>query len=169
MAPRSSQVSRRKGFTLLFAVLISSVLLAIGMGIFNIVYRELQLSGLTRDSDTAIFAADAGIECGLYWEFKGMTAVEPVMFDPTDAQDQTINCGGSDLNAEVIFDSGNVAEWEFTLPVGATGNDSSCADVIIRKDWNDFSTSIESNGRNEGGANCVVGDRTVERTLQVDF
>lgn len=164
---RQKSTQGHKGFTLLFAVLVSSVLLAIGFGIFNIVYRELQLSSLTRDSDMAIFAADAGIECGLYWEFKGAPIV---MFDPSDPEEQLVNCGGfNGIPAQVVSSGGNIATWSFTFPVGTATGDPSCAEVFITKNWNDFTTSIESNGRNEGGLDCSVGDRTVERTLRVDF
>jgi Tfp pilus assembly protein PilX len=59
-----------RGFTLLYAVLISSILLAIGIAIFEITVRELKLSSITRESGFAFFAADSGIECGLYWDMK---------------------------------------------------------------------------------------------------
>jgi len=166
VSPRTS-----RGFTLLFSVLVSGILLAIGLSIFNIVYRELQLSMLTRDSDTAIFAADTGIECGLFWEFKGMDQTPPVSFTPGSTAPVTIRCSETDLPFSGENISSATTTWTFNLPVGASASGgTSCAQVIISKSRNaPFRTAIESNGRNEGGASCTPGTRTVERTLEVSF
>lgn len=68
MYPKERKEER--GFTTLFAVLVASLLLAIGIAIFNITYKELLLSSAARESQFAIYAADTGIECALYWDFK---------------------------------------------------------------------------------------------------
>ena len=59
-----------RGFTILFAVLISSIMLTIGIAIFNITIKELRLSSVARESQRAAYAADSGAECGLYNAFK---------------------------------------------------------------------------------------------------
>lgn len=156
---------RTRGFTLLFAVLISSILLAIGMGIFNIVYRELQLSALARDSTTALFSADAGIECGLYWEYQDK-------FDPEEINPVvSINCAGTDMASSRVVVAA-VTEWSYTFRVGEGASDESCVVLNITKDASDplnVITTISSSGRNEGGATCTPGNRTVERTLEVHY
>lgn len=58
--------NREKGVALLFVVLLTSVLFLVAIGITNISYKELAFSLQARDSDLAFFAADTGIECGLY-------------------------------------------------------------------------------------------------------
>src|ERR1700733_8237439 len=60
-----------KGFTLLFAVLVSSLILAIGLSVANLTIKEIQLSGTGRASQFAFYAADTGSECALYWDIKG--------------------------------------------------------------------------------------------------
>jgi len=60
----------QKGFTLLLATLISSLLLLLGATIFNIIKKEIVLSSLGRDSQFAFYAADTGAECALYWDFR---------------------------------------------------------------------------------------------------
>ncbi len=59
-----------RGFTLFYAMLISSLLLAIGIAIFNITFKELTLSSGARESANAFYAADTGLECALYWDLK---------------------------------------------------------------------------------------------------
>lgn len=55
-----------KGFTLLFAALVGSLVIAIGMAILNITLKQLILASAGRESQQAFFAADAGVECALY-------------------------------------------------------------------------------------------------------
>jgi len=162
---------RSRGFTLLFSVLVAGILLAIGMGIFNIVYRELQLSGLTRDSDTAIFAADTGIECGLFWEFKGYEQPDPAEFIPGSTSAVEFECSGTSIATSGVNVSSGTTTWTFTLPVGdVTSGEISCAEVRISKSRSaPLRTAIQSSGRNEGGEDCEAGPRTVERTLEVNF
>ncbi|GMU74464.1 MAG: hypothetical protein AMXMBFR44_6610 [Candidatus Campbellbacteria bacterium] len=60
--------SLNSGFTLFYAVLISSLLLAVGLAVLNITYKEFVLSSGARDSETAFYAADSSLECALYWD-----------------------------------------------------------------------------------------------------
>lgn len=55
-----------KGFVILFAVLISAIILLIGAGILGISVKESILSSSARESQYAINAADAGLECVMY-------------------------------------------------------------------------------------------------------
>ena len=57
---------RQEGITLLLVVVLLSAILSIGVGIFNVVYGELRISGETADSFRALYAADEGIERTLY-------------------------------------------------------------------------------------------------------
>ena len=56
----------KKGYTLLFSVLVSSLLLAVGISILNISKKEFLLATSARDSSSAFYAADSGIEYALY-------------------------------------------------------------------------------------------------------
>lgn len=64
---RVKMAQRNSGFTILYAILIASLLLAIGVSIFNISIREFNLSLYANQSQEAIFAADAGYECAYFW------------------------------------------------------------------------------------------------------
>lgn len=56
----------KSGFTLLFASLVGSLVIAVGMAILNITLKQLILASAGRESQQAFFAADAGVECALY-------------------------------------------------------------------------------------------------------
>lgn len=64
------QSTHNQGFVILFAVLISSIILLIGVGMFRISIKETILSSTARESTAAFFIADAGIECALYADVK---------------------------------------------------------------------------------------------------
>ncbi|MCI0619669.1 LamG domain-containing protein [Candidatus Wolfebacteria bacterium] len=61
---------REDGFALLFAVLTASLVLSIGLTIFNITLKEFILSSQIRDSQFAFYSADTGLECTLYWDLE---------------------------------------------------------------------------------------------------
>src|SRR3989339_699999 len=61
---------KHRGFTIFFATLVASLALAIGLGIYDVVVRQLSLSTTVSQSQYAIYAADSGAECALYWDSK---------------------------------------------------------------------------------------------------
>jgi len=62
------QLSQRGGYALMLSIVVSSIVLSIGISLLNIVQKELILSATGRDSQFAFYAADAGLECVLYWD-----------------------------------------------------------------------------------------------------
>ena len=58
----------QQGIALLIAVLISAIAIAVGAAIYGIVQKQLILTGLSRDSQFAFYAADSAAECALYWD-----------------------------------------------------------------------------------------------------
>lgn len=161
-----------RGFTLLFAMLIGSLLLAIGLSIFSLVFRELGLATITRDSSTALFAADAGAECALYWEFQGEKADGSIMFDPEDTSQVDISCSDEAVTITNISQTLATTTWAFNFSVGeVSAGRESCAEVSIEKNRATYRTIIQSSGRNEGGETgaCTPSNRTVERTLEYRF
>lgn len=61
-------MKKNKGFVLAFSLLISSIVLALALGIFNILLKQIVLTSTAAESQIAFYAADAGAECGLYWD-----------------------------------------------------------------------------------------------------
>lgn len=72
----TKKTKREKGVVLLIAVIISSLVLALGIGIGNIIVKEIVLTSLSRNSRVAFFAADAGVECAMHWDLIRNISIE---------------------------------------------------------------------------------------------
>lgn len=59
---KNKNQNKNKAFVILFAVTISSIILAIALGVANISFREMRFSTSVKDSNNAFFAADSGLE-----------------------------------------------------------------------------------------------------------
>ncbi len=168
--------SQKGGFAMLFAVLVSSVLLAVGISIFNLTVKELALSSSGRESQFSFYAADTGAECALYWDFKGTD----IFATSTDARTPTPSnpdCVATSTpqyitNNNVISSSANSAVTQFNLIIpnlDAQGASAPyCATVKVSKSsaTGVIVTTIDSRGYNT----CTVSDPTrVERALKVTY
>jgi hypothetical protein len=148
-----------QGFVLLYTMAISSVILAVALGIANIALKEAQFSTSARATNEAFFAADTGAECALFYD----------KLDPTQnafsGTDMPINCGGTN-GISVNSSGGNI--WTFTIPnLGDSG--AGCANVSLIRNI-DTSTTIISKGYNKGTNNCGgPGSSIVERELKVTY
>jgi hypothetical protein len=61
-----------RGFVLLYAVMTSTIILAVGVSIISIALKQLAISTVGRESQYAFYAANTGAECALYWDFHGV-------------------------------------------------------------------------------------------------
>ncbi|MEK7118542.1 MAG: hypothetical protein AAB869_02920, partial [Patescibacteria group bacterium] len=99
------QVKTKTGYILLLTLLVISILLAIGFGIYAISIKEVVLSSFLRDSEKALAAADRGAECALYWDRSfpqnGMPytifATGTSYTSPSNIADAVCNNGQSDV------------------------------------------------------------------------
>lgn len=178
----------KAGFTLFVAMIVSSLLLAVGFSIGNIILKQLLLAGSGKDSQVAFYAADSGAECVQFWDTKNAdgTPVDESPFSATSTED------GASISNKVKCGSGNVVASKFTgtndatstIIVDFSGLESykACALVLIEKGFTEVSgedipyTKITSRGYN-AGKTTVVGaaacdtsnQRTVERGLYVQY
>lgn len=143
-----------RGFTLLLAVLVSSILLALGAALFNIASKEVILSSSGRDSQYAFYAADSGIECGLYWDTKQDA------FSTSSALTE-ITCAGQTGAITKSYDAPTQTE---TSNVSFTG--SPCIDLVINKAESPVSTIIQSYGYNTC---ATTNPRRIERAIREQY
>jgi len=66
-----------KGYILLLAILVTSIILAISFGIYAIGIKEVILSSYLRDSQQAFAAADRALECALMWDVPYKDSLDP--------------------------------------------------------------------------------------------
>lgn len=143
------------GYTLLFAVLIASLVLSIGLSVFNISMKEFILSSAGRESQFAFYAADTGIECALYWDF------QQAAFSST-TQANTIRCLGLDRVVGGVL-LGEESRFTLTFPPP----EEYCVEVVVvKEDVSPRRTRIEARGRNS--CDPTYG-RRVERAIRVRY
>lgn len=148
-----------RGFTLLIAVLVSSILLALGFAIFNIAAKEVVLSASGRESQFAFYAADSGIECALYWDYErnAFSASSPA---------QPECAGGETTNYNVDFDSDTgvyTTTFSFALEESLSGP---CTDVTVTRRTDPTRTIVVAAGYNT----CVTTNpRRIERAIRVQY
>jgi hypothetical protein len=145
---------KEQGYILLLALLVTSIILAVGFGIYNITLREVVLSTFLRDSAKALTAADRGVECALYWDRSSgippntlpytifATGTIPTYYsypDLTGVRCNSVNITSTWTHTETAQNG----RTEFSLAFG----DGTCVDVVVIK-TGDQSTAIIGSGYN---------------------
>lgn len=145
--------NKERGFALLFSVLVSSLLLTIGLSIFNIALKELAISTATRQSIHAFYAADSGREEAIYLDTK-----LGIVFDEDEIE--TILSDGGPITIPISDDDFTLVEEaegpNYYAEVKKIKNDGECGDKAI-------CTTVTSYGHD-----VVSGDR-VERAIQQSY
>lgn len=140
------KTTRKKGAVLLIAVLVASVALAVGFGVYQRTYKELLFGSYWRQTQIAFSSADSGLECAMYW-----------LLHPGGGGAGTANCFGSVISGwDPKVQTGN-----FNLTVPGAG----CANVVIAWDPTVLpagATTTVVKGYND----CIITNpRSVERGL----
>lgn len=153
-----TQLQQQKGFVILFTILISTIILMIGLGIFSIATRETALSSTAREAQYAFYASDAGVECSLYAYSKNLLSTGGGYIP---------NCGVfSQINITGIGSSSNPFVFDILVdPVGKT-----CAHVTVVDNGN--SQHVISQGYNicdAAGHPITTNPLLVERDLDITY
>lgn len=164
-----------KGYTLLFAVLVSSIVLSIGISILTISKKEVLLASSARDSMLAFYSADSGMECVRYWDVRG-TISSSTASAPQSCAD----------TADLQLDSAGFHEYTSKVWTASSslklGNSGQCAVVTVQKTYGadaalgrqTIKTTIDSRGYNIGWDNATSkcntpSPRRVERGLRLVY
>lgn len=148
-----------RGFTLLIAVILSSVALSVGIALLDVAYKQVILASSARQSQTAFYNADTALECVLYWDQtqNAFSYAAPV---------GSITCNGVNIsvtpNQTPAPPNPRVRTFVITCP-GIAG--SSSASTTVYK-WNTGSTTIYTSGFNTCDPNNL---RRIERGLKVTY
>lgn len=149
----------QRGFTLLIAVILASVTLAMALALLDVAYKQVTLAFAAKYSQYAFAAADSALECALYYDQKNDTFNYSLSPAPGSV---TVNCNGN--TAVVAFDNTvSPRQRSFTLP--CAGGSGQSAVVKVYK-ASDATTQIYANGYNS----CSTTDvRRVERGLKISY
>ncbi len=192
---RSIVKSHNRGFTIFFAVLVAALALAVGVVIYDLLLRSLSLSQIATQSQYAIYAADTGAECALYWDLK-FAGISPTDQDgsafATSSVELASDIGGASgvvCNNQNITQASGISGFQNTLDNSNTGwylwptnnathatttfwistasaASSPCAKIDVGKYGNPPQTTIVSHGFNTCSAG---GTLRLERTLQINY
>lgn len=177
--------NKKKGFVLLFAVLISSLVLAVGISMISIALKQVQLSGSGRDSQYAFYVANTGAECATYWDLASSSVFRTNSNEATTnidieclgmrITDNTLLCN-PDINSDIGWcssASGNIYKTKFRISYdqdGVTEKKPYCADVIVSKEIgvNNLvsTTTVTSRGYNTCDS---ANPRRIERALEFSY
>jgi hypothetical protein len=157
--------TKHAGFTALFAVIVSALVLAIGISIANITLKQIQISSANRDSQIAFYAADSGAECALFADLNEKAF-------PLEGGPLQFSCLGQDHTASVVDDTGpnEGVVWGFTVEYEE--DPKYCAIITVEKvDTNSDPTFAEKTIILSRGYNTCNTDspRRLERGLEIRY
>ncbi len=172
-------MKKDKGFTLFISLTITATLLLVAAGIVTVALRQSFLTGSSRESQYAFYAADSGIECAVYWDVKNGTGFSA--FSPLSPDSTTINCNADTANTTEKLKTnpekiiGGMVGGAATFG-GLTSVQPSvfritfypkpyCADVTVTKNP-DGTTKIVSNGFNTCDS---ANPRRTQRSVEVNY
>jgi Tfp pilus assembly protein PilX len=152
-------MTTNRGFALLIAVILASVVLAVGIALLDIAYKQVILSSSAKNSQFAFYNADSALECALYWDQKfnsfSYSAPSPA---------GTITCNNTAVVANnpynPIIGSNRVTTFSLSCPGGG-----SSGNVTIYKS-STGSTEIYANGYSVCDANNPT---RIERGLKIRY
>ncbi|RJQ30690.1 hypothetical protein C4572_03855 [Candidatus Parcubacteria bacterium] len=164
--------TRKRGFTLLLSLLVVSVVLTVSLGVFEIMTKEIKLSGVGRESQISFYAADAGIECFYFWEVKHPGLTQSAFALGGENNINSVVCGqkkdGSGNNVSGVsnqkFDGDKTSSFSLTL---GEGDNIRCANVEVSKEDKGryIETAVKSRGYN---TSCDSNSpRKVERAIRM--
>lgn len=146
-----------RGFTLLIAVVLSSVIVSVSMALLDITYKQVTLASAAAQSQYAFYNADTALECALYFDQKS-NAFDYYLPIASSA----ITCAELPIQDYVISQSGGVKSTTFTLLCADGG---SRGNVTVTKS-STGATSLFANGYNT----CTASDvRRVERGIKATY
>ncbi len=154
--------SPSRGFTLLIAVILTSVLLSVGLALLDVAYKQVVLSSTAKQSQTAFYAADSALECALYWDQqRGAFAYGAPL--------SSITCTGQSIAVSPPSVTNGVQKTTFSVP--CPGGNTALVEIykgngVTSCNAGGRSTCIYANGYNSCSA---ANPRRIERGLKVVY
>lgn len=156
-----------KGFVILFASIIATIILIMSFAIYTVSVKSSALSIGAGEALDAFYAADAGIECGLLvLDLSTGAGMGPIGSMPVN-----IDCGGLPGVGNISFASGPYPFY-YTGHLDPTVNPSACYAGTIDEDTSTSppTYTIYAQGYNFCGSGTPLygHPKFVERVLQVE-
>ncbi|MHB1163408.1 MAG: pilus assembly PilX family protein [Minisyncoccota bacterium] len=162
-----------RGFALLIAIIFMSVMLTFGLALGSLAYKQQTLASAAVESQYAFYAADAALECALYYDQQD--GGQPSLFaypTPDPGVAPVMRCDG--VTAISPTETWNGTRWIVTSRLLIDGGTSHprCADVTVYKyklpQAGGETTYIFSQGYDVSCANVGTG-RSASRGLKASY
>lgn len=151
-----------KGIAIYVAVTITAALILVSFSVISLALKQIVISSTARDSQSAFYAADSGVECALFWDLKNTGG----SLFATSTGNQTISCNNisSTVTKSVNLSTGvgtSTFSYSFTP-------DPYCVTVWVTKSYNGntIKTNIEARGYNSCS---TTNERRVERAIRANY
>lgn len=166
----------KKGAVLLIAILMASVMLTVGLGVYQRTYKEIYFASFWKQTQRAFSRADIGLECALYRDLHPPTAPAPagsVWFatstPPVPVPPSSFNCGGGSVSTSLspsISSNGYMYATTTFPSIGFSQGFKVEVVKITNITVGTTTTKIISRGYN---ASYLSGSRVVERGLKIEY
>lgn len=130
----------KQGFVILFAMVVSSIILLVSAGMYNISKKQVILSSYARESQRAFYAANSALECAFFYDISTLIDQTAFPINASDGYTTQIDCGGRNvivkkLNVANTGNAGYTDSFVFRVPnaVDTDSYISGCAYVLVEK------------------------------------
>jgi hypothetical protein len=166
------KAERSRGFTLLLAALVASIVLALGSSIYTIARKQVTLSSLGRDSQFAFYAADTIVECALYYDIRFSLFATSSESGPM----QDVTCDGVTVTPTLESVTEDTAVSRVTMTIFTLDEDgapmptnSRCADVTIYKNNVAPFTVLHADGYSTSCETISSSARALQRSIEIQY
>ena len=155
----------QKGYAILFTIVVVSAVSVITAGLTNSTYKQLVLSSLANDSQTAFYQADTASDCALYAD-RVKVSQDPNFV--TDSVGVAWTCGGENLTVKKVETGYSIYP---TQPADTSGDPCFRIDVTKVPGVNENGDAItETTIKAKGYNMCdITLSRTVEREIEIIY
>lgn len=138
----------KSGFALLISMIVVGVVVSVGLSILELTIKQMALATNSKDSETALHAANAGLECAQYWrneefqKFETGDSVSATCFGGANTK-----TSGATAVSGVTVDQGNAYRYSFEFDWGTADVDERCSVItmIVLVSENESSTGVVVN------------------------
>ncbi|HNZ55581.1 MAG TPA: hypothetical protein PKN73_02570 [Candidatus Paceibacterota bacterium] len=155
--------NNNKGFALLYAVLLTSAVLIVGVTLINIITRQLILSSLNRNSQIAYYNANSIANCFRFYDkVNHFTALDFDSLSFTYVNNIDLQCAGGVVKEDLNFGGNEISDVSFEI----NGQVTTIADFILNLGYINFPDTYNSNNcfvpaSGEGFSNSCISVITV--------
>ena len=148
-----------RGFTVLLATLVASIALSLGVAVFSLAQKQVELSRLGRDSQVAFYSADTAAECALFWDRR-------YDYFATSAPASVV-APAPQCDAETLVASGRSTILPYTMTFQFEPN-GYCAIVTVTKSSTDPQTVIHADGFSSA-CGSLSAAKTLQRSVEIRY